>query len=282
MDSAGQVRAERLSESNLLAYDHVLRASAAFLRTNKEDNRRAGQHLEQAIELDPQSPQAHHLLAWTRLLDWMAHWVDDREAALMTAFESAKRSVALDESFSSALATLGEIQVFRREFDDARHSHERAIELNPNDAYALGLYGIYLIAVGRADEAVAQYDLSARINPLQPDWVDWLKGIAFFTVRRYDEAIATLRTINDPINEVRGWLAASYAGAGRLDEARAMLEEFLRVAEGDMAVFPGRKLAAWEDYWHGALEYRDEADFEHLYDALAKAGLERRASSVNL
>jgi TolB-like protein/cytochrome c-type biogenesis protein CcmH/NrfG len=274
VDSAGEMRAERLSESNLLAYDHVLRASAAFLRFNKEDSRRAGHHVRQAIELDPQSAQAHLRLAEVCLLDWMAHWVEDREATLLAAFESAKRAVALDESFSAALAILGEIQVFRREFEDARHSLERAIELNPNDAATLGLHGIYLIAVGRADEALAQYELSERINPLQRDWVDWLKGIAFFTARRYDEAIATLRTIKDPINEVRGWLAASYAGAGRLEEARATLEEFLRVAEEDMAIFPGRKLAAWEDYWHGAMEYRDNADFEHLYDALRKAGLE--------
>ena len=70
--------------------------------------------------------------------------------------------------------------------------------------------------------------------------------VAFFTARRYDQAIAALRTIEDPINEVRGWLTASYADAGRLDEARAMLEEFLRVAKDDMAMFPGRKLAASE------------------------------------
>ncbi len=180
----------------------------------------------------------------------------------------------LDESFSEALGTLGLIQIFRREFDDARHSVERAIELNPNDDTALDNYGIYLTAVGRADEAVAQLELSARINPLQPDWVDWLKGFALFTARRYDEAIATLRTIKDPINEVRGWLMVSYAGAGRLDEARATLEEFLRVAEDDMVVFPGRKLAAWKDYWRGAMQYQDEADFEHLYAALRKAGLQ--------
>jgi adenylate cyclase len=274
VDSAGQVRAERLRESNLQAYDHVLRAHAAFDRYNKEDSRRAGHHLRQAIELDPQSAQAHLLLAEVLLLDWMAHWVEDREATLLAAFDSAKRAVALDESSSLALAALGEVQVFRREFEDARHSLERAIELNPNDAATLSLHGIYLVAVGRADEALAQYELSARINPLQRDWVDWLKGIACFTARRYDEAIATLRTIKDPINEVRGWLAASYAGAGRLEEARTTLEAFLRVAEEDMAVFPGRKLAAWEDYWHAAMEYQNDADFEHLYDALRKAGLE--------
>jgi TolB-like protein len=273
VDSAGQARAARLSEANLLAYDHVLRGKAAWLRMNKEDNRRAREHFEQAIKLDPHSAQAHQLLAVAHNMDWMAFWVEDHEATLLAAFESAKRAVELDESFSEALSILGSIQVFRREFEDARHSLERAIELNPNDDTALDNYGIYLTAVGRADEAVAQLELSARINPLQPDWVDWLKGIALFTARRYDEAIATLRTIKDPINEVRGWLMVSYAGAGRLDEARAKLEEFLRVAEDDMAVFPGRKLAAWEDYWHAA-SYQNEADFDHLYDALRKAGLE--------
>ncbi len=215
-----------------------------------------------------------NLLALVCLFDWMAQWVKNRDAAMASAFKNAKRAVALDETFSTAHATLGEIHMFRREFDDARYWLERAIELNPNDANSLGQYGLYLSAVGRADEALVQYNVSARINPLQADWVDWLRGIAFFSARRYDEAIATLRIIRDPINEVRGWLAASYAGAGRLDEAQALLEEFLRVAEDDMAVFPGRKLAVWEDYWHGAVQYQNEADFEHLYDALRKAGFE--------
>ncbi len=274
VDVAGQARAERLSEASLLAYDHVLRAHAAWLRLNKEDNRRSREHLERAIKLDPRVPRAHRLLAEVLVMDWMAHWVEDRTAALTAAFENAKRAVALDESSSEALNTLGTISLYRREFDDAQHSFERAIKLNPNDDQALAAYGMYLTAVGRADEAVAQFELSARINPLQPDWVDWVRGIACFTARRYDEAITTLRFIKDPVNEVRFWLVASYAGAGRLDEARATLEEFLRVAEDDMAVFPGRTVTAWEDYSHGAMYYQDEAEFEHLYDALRKAGLE--------
>jgi hypothetical protein len=41
-----------------------------------------------------------------------------------------------------------------------------------------------------------------------------------------------------------------------------------------MAVFPGRKVTAREDYSHGAMYYQDEAEFEHFYDALRKAELE--------
>jgi hypothetical protein len=79
--------------------------------------------------------------------------------------------------------------------------------------------------------------------------------------------------MRDPINEVRGWLAASYAQAGRLQEASEMLEEFLRVAESELAIFPGRQLKDWEPYWHSALEYQDQKDFDHLFDGLRKAGL---------
>ncbi len=114
-------------------------------------------------------------------------------------------------------------------------------------------------------------------NPIEPSWIRWLRGVAYFTAERYDEAIADLRSIKRPINEVRGWLAASYAGAGRLrrgSEGNAGGVRCLESSPRFMAVFPGRKLAAWDDYWHDAMQYQDEASFKHLYDALRKAGLE--------
>jgi TolB-like protein/Flp pilus assembly protein TadD len=274
IESASQKRAERLSASDLQAYDHIHRATASINRWTKEGNAWAREHLERAVELDPRSSQVHHQLSVVHFMDWMAHWVDDREKSLAIAYECAKKAVALDDTDGMAYSALGMCHIYHREFDDARHCFERALMLNPNDCHSRSRFGFYLTVVGRIDEALTNFDQSARINPLQPERVDWMRGITFFTARRYDEAIVSLRAIKDPINEVRGWLAVSYAGAGRLDEARAMLEEFLRVAEDDMAVFPGRKLAAWEPFWHGAIEYQSDADFEHLYDALRKAGLE--------
>ena len=275
VESAGRKHAERLSGESLLAYDHVLRGIADKLKNTKEDNRNARKHLEQAIDLDPLNAQAHRWFSEVLISDWMAYWVEDRTATLMTAYESAKIAVTLDDSFSEALATLGSIQVCRREYDDAQRSLERAMQLNPNDTQALDLYGYFLVAVGRVDEALNQLELSARINPFQTEWTDWLRGCAYFTARRYDDAVRALRTIKNPVNEVRGWLAASYAGAGRHNEARATLEEFLRVAEDEIEIFPGNVPGGWRNYWHGIAEqFQDEADFEHLYDALIKAGLE--------
>jgi adenylate cyclase len=275
VESAGRKRAERMSGESLLAYDHVLRGIAAWLRNTKGDNRNARNHLERAIDLDPLNPQAHRWLSEVLISDWMAYWVEDRSTTLIAAYESARTAVTLDESFSEALATLGSIQVCLREYGDAQRSLERAIQLNPNDTDALGLYGYFLVSVGRVDEALIQLEHSSRINPFQSDVVYWVKGCAYFTARRYDEAIGMFRSITNPVNEVRGWLAASYAGAGRDDEARATLEEFLRVAEDEIEIFPGNVPGAWKNYWHGiAIQYQDEANFDHLYDALIKSGLE--------
>ncbi len=274
IDVVGKARAARKSEAHLRAYDFYLRGAAAEDGNTKEDYQRARQYLERAIELDPGLAMAHHHLSLVNFMEWMAHWVDDRDKAFADAIDAENTAVGIDDTDSRIHCQLGQLHLYCRAFDEAGQDFGMAIRLNPNDFQAMALYGNYLTAIGNPEDAIEQFDKAMRLNPLEPSWVRWLRGAACFTAKRYDEAIADLRSIRKPFNEVRGWLAASYAGAGRLDEARATLEEFLRVAEEDMAVFPGRKVAAWETYWHGALEYQNEADFEHLYDALRKAGLE--------
>ena len=273
VEAVGRDRAVRLSPTALRAYDLVLRAKALTSKYTRTDNEQARACAERAVELDPTSARAHAQLAWNYFFNYMACWTSERAEALSKAYEMAQRAVVLDETDSFAHTMLGTVHVFRKEHEEARSEHEKAINLNPNDPEARRYYGDFLAATGEPDAAIEQIDLGKRLNPFDTRWVPWIRGIACFTAHRYEEAIATLRQARDPINEVRGWLAASYAHAGRLPEARAMLDEFLRVAESDMAKFPGRRLKDWEPYWHGAFEYKDQRDFDHLFDALRKAGL---------
>jgi adenylate cyclase len=273
VEAAGRDQAFRLSPSALQAYDLVLRAKALMLtytRINIEQSRICA---ENAVQLDPGNARAYAHLAWCEWLVFTACWTEDREKALGKAYELARRAVGLDESDSFTRWMLGVVHLFRREYDKARLELEKAIEMNPNDPEARGIYGLFLSAVGEAERGIEQFDIAKRHNPFDYSWMPWVKGIAYFTAHRYEEAIAVLKEVRDPINEVRGWLVASYAHAGHLAEAKSMLEEFLRVAEHDMAVFPGRRLSDWESYWHCAIEYRDKEDFDHLFAALRKAGL---------
>jgi TolB-like protein/Tfp pilus assembly protein PilF len=271
--AAGRDRVLRLSVSALRAYDLVLRAKALILRYNKADNEQARLLAEKAVQLDPTNARAYTLLAWGHFYSYMAWWGASRGEALARAYEASQQSVMLDEADSCTRMHLGLIHLFRRQYDEAQSEIEKAVDLNPNDSEARGAYGIFLTCTGKPDAAIEQFDLATRHNPFDLSWTPWCKGIAYFTAHRYEEAITTLKRVRDPINEVRGWLAASYAHAGHLTEARATLEEFLRVAEHDMTLFPGRRVKDWKSYWHGAMEYRDETDFDHLFSALHKAGL---------
>jgi Flp pilus assembly protein TadD len=163
--------------------------------------------------------------------------------------------------------------LFRREHDDAGLQLETGMEINPNDSRVRAIYGFYLSAVGQHDEALRQLDIVAAHDPREEMWIPWVRGIAFFTAQRYEAAIRSLKQVANPNTEVRGWLAASLAMNGRTVEAKAMLDDLLRLAESDMAVFPGRRLRDWEEYWHGAIESRDQKDFDHLFAALRKAGM---------
>jgi adenylate cyclase len=273
VEAAGRDRAVRLSATALRAYDLVLRSKALTLKYTRADNQEALLCAKRAIQLDPTSGQAYAQAAWCYFYNHMACWTADREQALAEAFELVRRAVELDETDSFAHAILGVIHIFRREFDEGRAETIKAVELNPNDPAARRYHGMVLAATGNPSEGIEQIDLGKRLNPFDTKWVPWDRGIICFTARRYDEAIAAFKQVRDPVNEVRGWLAASYAHAGRLEEAKAALKEFLRVAETDMAVFPGRKLKDWEPYWHGSFEYKDQKDFDHLFDGLRKAGL---------
>ena len=274
VEAAGRERVVRLSPTALRAYDLVLRAKALTSKYTREDNFQALNCAERAVGLDPSNARAHAHSAWCHFFNYMACWVADHSDSLSKAFSSAQRAVVLDDTDSFPHTILGAVHMFRREYEESRSEHERAMALNPNDPEAHRYFGNLLAATGEVDAAIEQIELARQLNPFDATWVPWILGIAYFTARRYDQAIASLKQARDPINEVRGWLAASYAHAGRLEEARTALTEFLQVAQTDMAVFPGRRLEDWTTYWHCAFEYRDNADFEHLYDALRKAGLE--------
>jgi TolB-like protein/Tfp pilus assembly protein PilF len=273
VEAVGRERAVRLSPSALKAYDLVLRAKALFLKYTRSDNEQARLLAQRAIEIDPTNAQAHAYYAYCCLMIHMAHWSADRDRFRVEAIEFAKRAVTLDDADNSARWVLGLVHTSRGEYEEARFHLEKALENNPNDTEVRGEYALFLYTIGQPEAAIQHFEINSRQNPFYLSWCPWIKGWAYFTARRYGDAIAALKQLPEPINEVRGLLAASYAYAGRSAEAKAMLEEFLRVAEGDMAVFPGRRLKDWEEFWRDASWYQHQEDHDHLMDGLRKAGL---------
>ncbi len=84
------------------------------------------------------------------------------------AREAATRAIALDPSLAEAHAALG-VEKSHNEFDfpGAEKEFLKALELNPNSAYAHLFYSnCYLLPMGRVQEAISENQKALELDPL--------------------------------------------------------------------------------------------------------------------
>ena len=81
--------------------------------------------------------------------------------------EAAERALALDDSLAPAHTCLALALVwYDWDFAKGEAEFRRAIALNPNDADAHRMYGDFLAAMGRFDEAIAEKRRAEQLDPL--------------------------------------------------------------------------------------------------------------------
>jgi adenylate cyclase len=274
IEAVGHGRASRMSADSLQAYDLVLRARRHTYAFTRPDNAEAQKLLARAIVLDPANARAHAAFSMSHMLDWFSHWEKEGDDSLTESHRLAKMAVSLDDTDCYAQWSLGCTYLCGRRYRNSRFHLEKALDLNPNDVEARALYGLFLTYIGQPEEALAEYDQAKKVDPHHLTWLPWYYGFAFFTALRFNDAIEVLEPIEQPANEVRGILAASYALVGRLEDANLMLGSFLRAAEDEMVDFPGRSAAVWMQIWHSVVPFKNDADREVWADGLRKAGLD--------
>ncbi len=117
------------------------------------------------------------------------------------------------------------------QLDEAIAAFERATELNPSFASAHHSLGTSLVYAGRPDEAIASLETAMRLSPHHPNFALLLArvGLAHFAAERYEDAVEwSKRSIRAGIPHAWATVAASYAHLGRLDDARAAVEQLTR------------------------------------------------------
>lgn len=258
-------RVRQRGTDNLEAWLLVNQSSDAHMRFTREDNERAREFAERAIELDPSYPDAYVRLARCYLADFQTGWAADREAALLRSVELVQQALELDRDYPDAYVLLGAIHLFLRRHDDAIAYGEKAVSLSPNHSLAKASLAMILNYSGEPERAITSVREAMRLSPHYPDWFAGELGRGLVLTRRYDEAVQALKLRlerNPTSSEAQILLAAAYAAAGREEEARAALSTFL--AE--------RPSYTVEHYAAGEF-YRDRADLNRFLDALRKAGL---------
>ena len=172
------------------AYLHGLHDSE--LRT-KPSFQRAISEFQQAITLDPNYAPAHAALARVYSLAPVVGAMTPMESMPM-AREAALRAVTLDPSLAAGHSTLGFILAhFDFDWPAAEREYQRALDLNPNDAYAHLFYSnSYLSPLGRHAEAIAEMQKAIAADPFSAPMQSFL-GRTYIWARQYDKALAEYR-----------------------------------------------------------------------------------------
>ena len=123
---------------------------------------------------------------------------------------------------------LGNALLWGRKHDQALAQFEEGLKANPNDADLLAYSAEVYVWMGQPEEAIQRIKQAMRLNPYYPNWYLFIIGLGPISCARdYEGAVETLRQMS-PIGVARRILAASLAYLGRMEEARAEAEKFLK------------------------------------------------------
>jgi tetratricopeptide (TPR) repeat protein len=196
-----------------------------------EDEIKKGiEYYNQAIALDPSSISAYEGLArgWNLLSD--LH-LSPREA-MPKAKAAALNALQRDETSAHAHVSLGLIKMqYEWDWAGAEREFKRAIALDPENNSAHQLYGWYLIAAGRFDEAQAEMKRALGSDLLNAFGL-WGLGDSFYFTRQYEQAIEQYRRaigVEPKLYWSHLMLGCAYEQQGKSPEAIAELNRALRL-----------------------------------------------------
>jgi len=220
---AGALRAELSEEEregvqsiptdNLAAWDLYVRASQTFQELVPGDLAEAQEYLREAIELDPDFPQAWALLAQVRVLAGLA--ANERPSEFWPKIRhAATRALELNPRCSEAHTAMGILKLFH-EWDPqgAEQEFDRALALNPDDTFALDWRALFLVFTGRPTEALTTARQSIALDPLSAAGHVML-GQVLVMGDRIDEAVRVLESATrvwPDAPHLRLWLGYAYS-----------------------------------------------------------------------
>ena len=255
----------RRETNNPQAYQLYLRGRLLSSKRGEDDLRKAVDHFEQAIKLDPT-----YALAYAGLADSFASWANTSVIPSKEAYLKAKAAaldgLELDGRLADAHTTLGVVSLFYDwDWPAAERAFKRAIALEPDNARAHRRYAVGLMWLGRFDEALREAQRARELAPVDLE-IEANVALVLYFARRYDQAILEARktlemdrhfsqshrTIarasvekglygqaiaafeqamaSGGVQLLRAELGRAYAMAGRRDEALKILDELKELA----------------------------------------------------
>jgi len=188
------------------------------------------EYLQQAIDKDPKYALAYAGLA-DSYLSLGSFWVE----AISEAKAAALKAIELDPTLAEAHVALGHIKLWLDwEWSAAEVEFKQGISLNPNSALAHNQYAMYLAAMGRLGEALAEARRAQSLDALSPIVNTELGWCLLYAARAAEAVEQFRRTVElDPKYAAAHWgLGAAYVQQHMFKEAVEELKRAVTLSEG--------------------------------------------------
>ena len=252
--------------ANLDAWDCLHRGLHLLYKFTRTDIEAARMLLTRAVALDPNLARAQTSLAYTHQADLVHGFSDDRAHSIELLLDHARRGVALDDSDSYSHVMLAFGYRWAKNYALALAEARKAVEVNPNDSWAIGLVGLALDLLGRHGEGLEHMERAIALLPRDPHVKFYLALGARSLIVTGEFARAeewARRAIAFDPGQARPYmmLAIALAAQGRVPQGRSALDACETIEQGCAA------------RWAAANEYADQAANDRIVDGLRLVGM---------
>ncbi len=209
------------STENIQAHELCLKGRFHVFRMTRSGIEAGISYFEKALEADPsyalaQVGLAHAYRMFGLTLEMPTHEVGPKSKA------AALKAIQLDDTLGEAHAVLAfSVLWYEWAWDTSRQHFERALELDPNNAYTHWMYAHLWSNLGRHAEALAGIARARELDPLS-GLIHAMEGQFLLHAGQTDDAIHRLREALELDSKSRVahlFTANAYIEEGRLHEA---------------------------------------------------------------
>jgi len=227
------------------AHAEYLRGRFEWARFSPEGSRRAIEHFEHSLEMDPECALPHTGLATAFVFLGATGQMEPREA-FPRAEAAALTALDLEPDSGETQLALASVKLFYHwDWEGAYRSFQKALSLTPGNADAHHMYSMFLSTIGEFEESISEARIAVQLDPLSILHAHAL-GQALTWGGLFDEAemeLETTLTMDPNFRAAIETLAWVHLGRGHLDEAIATFERLPERAANKYAAAGGRGYA---------------------------------------
>lgn len=262
------MRVKSKSDELLNAWDSYHLGLATQYEFSEEGNARAQSLFRRAILQDPLFAAAHARLAYALVLSAIYFEADQDSGLLDEALELAKTATRLDDKDAVARFALGRVYLARGEYEKSIAELQQSIELNPGLAQAHCGLGDSLAYLGRAKEAIPNFEEAVRLSPQDPHrWAfSTYAAIASIFDHEFEKAVDWAKSSIQVPNShywANSALVSALGHLGKKEDAEAAVKDLLELKPNFTIEFARERL----------FYLKDKSQIDLYVEGLSKAGL---------